>query len=90
MINTKFNKKNGFTLAEVLITLGIVGIVAALTIPTIFNAVFKHKTEVTLKKAYNTMANALRRAQVDHDDTIFWDNLEIAQSGNEDIVKKTS
>ena len=30
-----FNKKFGFTLSEVLITLGIVGIVAALTIPAI-------------------------------------------------------
>lgn len=29
--------KNGFTLAEVLITLGIIGVVAALTIPTLIN-----------------------------------------------------
>ena len=28
------NKKNGFTLAEILITLGILGVVAALTLPT--------------------------------------------------------
>lgn len=28
-------KKYGFTLAEVLITLGIIGVVAALTIPTL-------------------------------------------------------
>lgn len=27
--------KNGFTLAEVLITLGIIGVVAAMTIPTL-------------------------------------------------------
>lgn len=30
-----YKDKQGFTLAEVLITLGIVGVVAALTIPTI-------------------------------------------------------
>jgi len=29
--------KNAFTLAEVLITLGIIGVVAALTIPTLVN-----------------------------------------------------
>ena len=29
--------KNGFTLAETLITLGIIGIVAAMTIPTLIN-----------------------------------------------------
>ena len=32
-------KKNAFTLAEVLITLGIIGIVAAITIPTLINNV---------------------------------------------------
>lgn len=30
-----FNKKFGFTLSEVLITLGIIGIVAVLTIPAV-------------------------------------------------------
>ena len=30
-------KKNGFTLAEVLITLGIIGVVAAITLPTFMN-----------------------------------------------------
>ncbi len=34
--------KNGFTLAEVLITLGIVGVVAALTIPNLRNAYKAH------------------------------------------------
>ncbi len=29
--------KQGFTLAEVLITLGIIGIVAAMTLPTLIN-----------------------------------------------------
>lgn len=29
--------KKGFTLAEVLITLGIIGVVAALTMPTVLN-----------------------------------------------------
>ena len=29
--------KSGFTLAEVLITLGIIGVVAAMTMPTLMN-----------------------------------------------------
>ena len=33
----KKRKKRAFTLAEVLITLGIIGVVAALTIPTLIN-----------------------------------------------------
>ena len=34
-MNTKTKSKSGFTLAEVLITLGIIGVVAAMTIPTL-------------------------------------------------------
>ena len=30
-------KKNGFTLAEVLITLGIIGVIAAITLPTLMS-----------------------------------------------------
>ena len=33
----KFSKELGFTLAEVLITLGIIGVVAAMTIPTLIH-----------------------------------------------------
>lgn len=50
---------NAFTLAEVLITLGIIGIVAALTIPQ-FIANYKEKVFVTkAKQSFNTMTNAL-------------------------------
>ena len=36
--------KAGFTLAEVLITLGIIGVVAAMTIPTLMTA-YQKKTD---------------------------------------------
>lgn len=42
--------KNAFTLAEVLITLGIIGVVAALTIPTLVNNYRKKQFETGLKK----------------------------------------
>ena len=51
--------KNGFTLAEVLITLGVIGVVAAMTIPTVIN---HHKERVTInkvKKIYSTISQAL-------------------------------
>ena len=49
-----------FTLAEVLITLGIIGIVAALTLPSVV-AHYKEKVLVTqVKKAYSEMQNALK------------------------------
>ena len=49
-----------FTLAEVLITLGIIGVVAALTIPTLIS---KHQKKVyvtQLKKAVNTVQNGYK------------------------------
>ena len=39
--------KKGFTLAEVLITLGVIGIVAAMTIPTLVNN-YQEKVTVSL------------------------------------------
>ena len=50
--------KNGFTLAEVLITLGVIGVVAAITMPTLIQ---KHKEQVTInkvKKFYSTISQA--------------------------------
>ncbi len=46
------NGKYGFTLAEVLITLGIIGVVAAMTLPNLI-ANYRSKVAVTqLKKMY--------------------------------------
>lgn len=46
----------GFTLAEVLITLAIIGVVAALTIPTLVNN-FQKKVIITKLKRANTILN---------------------------------
>lgn len=52
-------KRYGFTLAEVLITLGIIGVVAALTIPIIVNKVNDMQRNVQVKKIYSVLGNAL-------------------------------
>ena len=52
--------KNGFTLAEVLITLVIVGVVAALTIPTLVNKTQNNQLAAAYKKTYGTLASATR------------------------------
>lgn len=44
------NKTVGFTLAEVIITLGIIGVVAAMTIPTIVSRVTHKRLQFQLKK----------------------------------------
>jgi prepilin-type N-terminal cleavage/methylation domain-containing protein len=47
--------KQGFTLAEVLITLAVIGVVAALTIPTVVRNYQKTQTVTKLKKTYSAM-----------------------------------
>ena len=52
-------KKLAFTLAEVLITLGIIGIVAAMTIPTLINKKQKAEIETQLKENYSIIQQSL-------------------------------
>ena len=57
--------KNGFTLAEVLITLVIVGVVAAFTISPLITKYQKTQTVSKIKKAYSTLAQVILRAKTD-------------------------
>lgn len=63
------NKYLGFTLAEVLITLGIIGVVAAMTIPTLIANINGSKYRNQFKKAVSTLSQAARMnlAQYDFD-----------------------
>lgn len=53
--------KRAFTLAEVLITLGIIGVVAALTIPTLMANYKKSVAKNQFKKTYSTLTNAFNQ-----------------------------
>jgi len=55
-------KKTGFTLAEVLVTLSIIGVVAAVTLPSINANAKKAQLGPILAKAVNTIENANRLA----------------------------
>ena len=55
----------GFTLAEVLITLGIIGVVAAMTMPTLIQDQQKRSLEVATKKFYSTISQAVRKYMAD-------------------------
>ena len=58
--------KSAFTLAEVLITLGIIGVVAALTLPTVIQNYQKQVTVNKLKKAYSVLGQVAQRAIADN------------------------
>ena len=63
----------GFTLAEVLITLGIIGVVAALTIPTLISSFNKKIVETRLVNFYSTINNAIELAEVEQGHISTWD-----------------
>lgn len=52
-------RKSGFTLAEVLITLGIIGVVAAMTIPTLMNQTGQAEFKTGFKKAISVLNQAI-------------------------------
>ena len=55
----KFNNKNlAFTLSEILITLGVIGVVAAMTLPSVINKYKEQETVNKVKKFYSVMSQA--------------------------------
>lgn len=62
----------GFTLAEVLITLGIIGVVAALTMPALIANSRKTEYSSRLKKFNSTMEQAIRMSELDNGQISDW------------------
>ncbi len=62
-------KTKGFTLAEVLITLGIIGVVAAMTIPTLIANAQKHSAVTGLIEADSIINQAIRGSMYDTDES---------------------
>lgn len=49
----------GFTMSEVLITIGIIGVVASMTLPTLINNTQNKEFEEGLKRSYSVLSQAL-------------------------------
>lgn len=72
MNNSKFTNYNShknaaFTLAEVLITLGIIGVVAVLTLPNLMSDYRKKSYVAQLQRVYNQIQNAAQNCMADED-----------------------
>ena len=70
---TSYRENFGFTLAEVLITLGIIGVVAALTIPNMMTDYEKKRVAATIKKDYSELCQAIKLAEIRNGDFGYWD-----------------
>ncbi len=75
-------KKKGFTLAEVLITLAIIGVVATLTLPALMTNTGEQQAKTALKKGINTLTEA---AQMNSAIAGFdYNSLTVTTHGEED------
>ena len=77
LITTFYSKKQkrsfGFTLAEVLITLTVIGVVAAMTVPTLYSNFQYEKKTSNLKKAYSVLGQATKMSESQNGDYSTWD-----------------
>ncbi len=84
-----FEKKNGFTLAEVLITLGVIGVVAALTLPSVISKFQNQAYIAALKKAYATVQNAHLRVVEENGEPKDWILFSYITDQGKDNSKNT-
>lgn len=80
--------KKGFTLAEVLITLVIIGVIAAMTIPTLMNSTNNQEFRVGLKKAISALNQAMSLNYALEGTQIGADNLSSSENIVNNLFKK--
>ena len=66
------SRKIAFTLAEVLITLGVIGVVAALTLPSVIASYKNQVTVAKLQKAYSVLNQAYQNSIADNGPAENW------------------
>ena len=67
------SKKAAFTLAEVLITLGIIGVVAAMTLPAVINKYQKKEAATRLAQAYSVVSQAIKLSELENGPMEYWE-----------------
>ena len=71
--------KKAFTLAEVLITLGIIGVVAAMTLPGLVQNYQKKVTVTRLEAAYSQIRQAVRMSEVKNGEIREWHLTQMSE-----------
>lgn len=72
-LHSNLKRYIAFTLAEILITLGIIGVVAAMTIPTLINNSQKESAVNSIKAFYSNMSQAIKLSEIENGPTNSWD-----------------
>lgn len=72
----RFTIKNGFTLAEVLVTLMIIGVIASMTIPALKKNSEVRELTAGCQKAYSTLSQAIALAEQDNAPSKRWSMLD--------------
>ena len=80
-------RKIGFTLAEVLITLGIIGVVAAITIPSLMTKYRHHVMETKLAKFDSIINQAIRMSIAENGD-VFYEPTGTTNDDNTEYLKE--
>ena len=76
-IQAKNSRHGAFTLAEVLITLAIIGVVAALTLPNLIYSYKKRLIETRLVHFSSMFRQAIQMAEAEHGETTTWDGIPV-------------
>ena len=79
-------KIKAFTLAEVLVTLTIIGVVSSMTIPTLMNKNKEVQTISVLKNTYSTLSNAIRRSEIENGKIDEWSVGEGYNEGSQIFI----
>lgn len=82
------NRRKAFTLAEVLITLSVIGVVAALTLPSLIQSYQKQVLVTQLKKEYSAVSRAFQKMMADEGVTNFYDTELESNWTNSSIAYK--
>ena len=80
------NNRKAFTLAEVLVTIGIIGVVASLTMPTLMQNSGRKETSARLKKFYSVFSQAIIQSELDHGMSEDWSRSANLTDEDEDAA----
>ena len=79
-------RKAAFTLAEVLITLGIIGVVAAMTLPSLNQKLDERSNITMLKKFYTEFSNATNLLISENSEPVSWGLVDNDQESSQRVL----